>query len=225
MAIIVHSLSYNPSTFGWYKGFTLTLETPIHVKTIRVDGKREPYGGDIPCVTLPPPLLPDVWSWHTTKGEIQHLCSLLWQLSSYTRCSRLLTDSASLLPITSYIRHHYLTVQPIYTQKPAPILKADKFLCLLVRDSCLWRDLLEFWPHGVFVGEDADDVFMCSVNRMWDMWNLVTFWRKSAMWTIYITCSLWNATLSPNDFFILSLVVRFFQLWKISAQYYSFLAW
>lgn len=53
----------------------------------------------------------------------------------------------------------------------------------------------------------------------------VTFWRKSAMWTIYITCSLWNATLSPNDFFILSLVVRFFQLWKISAQYYSFLAW
>lgn len=29
VAIIVHSLGYNPSTFGWYKGFTLTLETPI----------------------------------------------------------------------------------------------------------------------------------------------------------------------------------------------------
>lgn len=179
MAIIVHSLGYNPSTFGWYKGFTLTLETPIHVKTIRVDGKREPYGGDIPCVTLPPPLLPDVWSWHTTKGEIQYLCSLLWQLSSYTRCSRLLTDSASLLPITSFIRHHYLTVQPIYTQKPAPILKADKFLCLLVRDSCLWRDLLEFRPHGVFVGEDADNVFMCSINRMWDMWNLESHFEEN----------------------------------------------
>lgn len=113
------------------------------------------------------------------EGEIQHLCSLLWQLSSYTRCSRLLTDSASLLPITSYIRHHYLTVQPIYTQKPAPILKADKFLCLLVRDSCLWRDLLEFRPHGVFVGEDADNVFMCSVNRMWDMWNLESHFEEN----------------------------------------------
>lgn len=63
--------------------------------------------------------------------------------------------------------------------KTCPILKADKFLCLLVRDSCLWRDLLEFRPHGVFVGEDADNVFMCSVNRMWDMWNLESHFEEN----------------------------------------------
>lgn len=160
------------------------------------------------------------------EGEIQHLCSLLWQLSSYTRCSRLLTDSASLLPITSYICHHYLTVQPIYTQKPAPILKADKFLCLLVRDSCLWRDLLEFRPHGVFVGEDADNVFMCSVNRMWDMWNLESHFEENLPCEQFILHAASEMPHYPQmTFFILSLVVRFFQLWKISAQYYSFLAW
>lgn len=139
-------------------------------------------------------------SWHTTKGEMQCFCSLLWQLSSYTRCSRLLTDSSYPLLITTHIRHHYSTVQPTYTQKLAPILRADKFLCLSVRDSCLWRDLLEFRPHGVFVREDADnDGFMCSVNQMYDVKCKVTFRRKSTMLKINITCRIWNVTLSPND--------------------------
>lgn len=165
MAIIVHSLGYNPSTFGWYKGFTLTLETPISCQDNK-SGWQERA----------------LWRGHTmcdSSSPSPPRCVILRGRSSTSvaysdNCHRtpdVADSSLTRIPSSNHIIHpsSLLDCATNLHPKTCPILKADKFLCLLVRDSCLWRDLLEFRPHGVFVGEDADNVFMCSVNRMWDM--------------------------------------------------------
>lgn len=86
---------------------------------------------------------------------------------------------SSLTPHPFFQSHHTSVIITWLCNQFTPKNLPDKFLCLLVRDSCLWRDLLEFRPHGVFVGEDADNVFMCSVNRMCDMWNLESHFEEN----------------------------------------------